>query len=212
MMPAVSTTTPDWSSVMSGDEIRRQALARDIARRLQLAGQDELRAVDRVFLTFEIIREGAGDRRWQRRLPTGPGDRDRSFHLVIGRPWVVETLCNGSWRFADRSEQRTNPPLAERCRACWLRAVDGDWLAVQLIALANELEDEDRERAELREQARAEMLEPGPGEQACSRCGVILLFSARRRGDGRCGTCSREASIRVVVDDCEAPDELGGGG
>lgn len=38
------------------DEIQRQALARDIARRLQLASLDEVRVVDRVLLRLEQTR------------------------------------------------------------------------------------------------------------------------------------------------------------
>jgi hypothetical protein len=80
-----------------GDDIQRQALARDLARRLQLASLDELRVVDRTLTALEFLR--AGD-------PTG-----------------------------------------------------GDELASDYVGtmLAN-LEAEDRLRAQLHEQARAEML------------------------------------------------------
>lgn len=146
---------------MPRDEIRRQALVRDLTRRCQLAGLDELRVIDRALLELERVREGAGDRRWERRLPTGPGDVDRSFHLVTGRPslGVVETLCNGSWGFTDLAEHQDNPPLEERCGACWRHAVATDWFAVALIDLADEIAAEDIRKAELHEQARAEMRE-----------------------------------------------------
>lgn len=47
---------------------------------------------------------------------------------------------------------------------------------------------------------------PHPHDQKCSRCRTRLVFSARQRGDGLCGPCSREASgqpsatDRIVAD------------
>lgn len=56
-----------------GDELRRQALARDLARRLQLASIDELRVIDALLARLELGRERYGqlvlakDRRdWRR--------------------------------------------------------------------------------------------------------------------------------------------------
>ncbi len=122
--------------------------------------------VDRGLVAIERIRCG-GDRRWERRVATGAGDRDTSFHLAIARPsaGVVMTLCNGSWPFGDAVETVANVPLAERCRACWRAAVADDRFALALVELAGELAAEDQERAELREAARAEML--GQPEGSC---------------------------------------------
>lgn len=54
-------------------DLHRQALARDLARRLMLASHDELRVVDRIFMRLELGRErygqlaiGADDRDWRR--------------------------------------------------------------------------------------------------------------------------------------------------
>jgi len=58
-----------------GEDLRRAALARDIARRLQLASHDELRVVDQILTRLELGRERYGlldiarDRReWRREL------------------------------------------------------------------------------------------------------------------------------------------------
>lgn len=44
-----------------GDSIQRQALARDLARRLQLASHDEARVIDRVLQRLELGRERYGE-------------------------------------------------------------------------------------------------------------------------------------------------------
>lgn len=55
-------------------EVTRQALARDIARRLQLASHDEVRVVDRILLRLELGRDRYGlldlsrPRDWRREL------------------------------------------------------------------------------------------------------------------------------------------------
>lgn len=43
-----------------GDQLQRQALARDLARRQQLASHDELRVLDRVLQRLELGRERYG--------------------------------------------------------------------------------------------------------------------------------------------------------
>lgn len=151
---------------MPRDEIRRQYLVRDLSRRLQTASIDELLGLDRVLSKYESIREGVGDRRWERHLPTGPRDFDRSFHLAAGRPsrGIVETLCNGSWPFADLAESQVNPAFEERCRPCWLAAVAGDWLGFQLVVLADQLDDEERRRAH--EPLRAAMVDTADARAA----------------------------------------------
>jgi len=150
---------------MTNDDLAHQALLRDIGRRLQLTSHGEACLVDRGLVAIERIRCG-GDRRWERRVPTGPGDHDTSFHLATPRAsaGIVATLCNGSWPLGDAVETTANVPIADRCRACWRAAVGDNPLALALIDLADELAVEDRGRAELREAARAEML----GETECS--------------------------------------------
>jgi hypothetical protein len=149
-------------AAMTHDELAHQGLIRDIGRRLQLTSHGEACMVDRGLAAIERIRCG-GDRRWERRIPTGTGDHDTSFHLATprARAGVVATLCNGSWPLGDAVETTANVPLEERCRACWRAAVGDDRLALQLLELADELAAEDQERAELREAARAEMLGAG---------------------------------------------------
>lgn len=155
------------------DELRRQALARDIARRMQLASFYELRVIDRALLELERSREGAGELRWERRLPTGPGDVDdsvRSVHLVTALPsrGVVETLCTESWPFNDLTERWCNPPIDKRCLACWRRSAGRSRAA--LVDIAAEIALEDRQRADLHEQARAEMLGAAAKVPVCATC------------------------------------------
>jgi D-aminopeptidase len=47
--------------VTTSDETRRQAIARDLSRRQQLASLDELRVMDRVMLVIEHLRDGEAD-------------------------------------------------------------------------------------------------------------------------------------------------------
>lgn len=141
------------------DEIRRRGLLGDLTRRLAMAGFDEDRILDHVLLELERIRDGAGSRRWERRLPTGPRDVDRSLHLAAPNParGVVETLCRGSWPIGNAVETQLHPSLADRCRACWRRAVATSWLGTAIVDLADEIQAEDERKAELQEQARVEM-------------------------------------------------------
>jgi hypothetical protein len=139
-------------------DLHRQALARDLARRLTLASHEELRLVDRALHRLEQLRE----LRWERRLATGPGDVDPYFHAIarIERGTVV-TECVGRWPMGDAVEACSDlPPIRELCGACLRRSalarhaehsIDG------LIAIAAELAQEDVARAELREQAAQEL-------------------------------------------------------
>lgn len=151
---------------MTNDDLAHQALIRSITPRLQLTSHGEACMVDRVLVLIERIRCG-GDRRWERRVPTGAGDHDTSFHLATLRAGagIVATLCNGSWPLGDAVETTANAPLADRCRACWRSAVADDPLALVLVDVADELAAEDRDRADLREAARVEML--GGTEGSC---------------------------------------------
>lgn len=160
------------------DEIRRQALVRDIARRLQLRSLLGVRVIDRALLTLE-------------RLAQGPED-----------------------------EFGTTP------------------LAVALLGVAVALEAEDQQRADLHEQARAEMLGAAAKvpvcatcrdthrmmlrdrEVMCTRCPVPCEACARSPGP-YCATtpclCACHATrsstpVRVLSDEAEAPGEQGGEG
>lgn len=143
------------------DDLLRAALARSIAARLPLWSEEELRALDVVALTFEAIRHGDG-RDWLRHVATGPGDIDDDFHLARRLRATVATACGGSWPIDDAVEQSPNPPLLERCEACWRAAAysspGGPALGEALLVVVAEMAERDQERKELREQARAEML------------------------------------------------------
>lgn len=128
------------------DEIRRQALDRVLSRRLLDAITGEFEIVDRVLLELEKLRDGAGGSPWRRRLATGPGDVDRSYHLTRRELGAVTTLCRGGWRSGDRSEFAFNPPLEERCTACWRRVVAGDEIALRVLELVELMGAEGRAR------------------------------------------------------------------
>ena len=147
------------------DELQRAALARSIGVRLHLCSLGETRLLDVVLQVIEQLRAG-GDRRWERRIATGRGDSDSVFHLVRQMPssGVVTTLCNGSWGFADRTEAPDSPPLDERCEACWRAACGGSAIGMALLDVVGQIAIHDRDTAELREQARAEMVGESAGE------------------------------------------------
>lgn len=163
------------------DELLCTALARSIAVRLPLASHDELRAVDIVLQTLEAIRHGDG-RDWFRRVATGPGDVDRSYHLARRLRATITTACGGSWPIDDAVEVSPNPPLVERCDACWREAAasspGGPAVGEALLFVVAELAERDRERAGLREAARVEMLGADP-----PRPRRTLTDAARRRLD-----------------------------
>lgn len=98
-----------------GDEVQRQALVRDVARRLQLASLDEIRVADRVLARLELGRERYG--------------------------------------LLDLAKPRD-----------WRRELREELLDSLVYDVAGELAQEDRERAELREAARAEMVGELGGE------------------------------------------------
>lgn len=98
-------------------DVQRLALARDIARRLQLASLDEIRVLDALLLRLELGRERYG-------------------HLGLGR---------------DRRD--------------WAKERREELLDAIVYELADELATLDRQRAELHEAARLEMLgEPAVAE------------------------------------------------
>lgn len=135
-------------------ETARLALARDISRRLPSASLDETRLVDRALTCLERVRSF----RWERRLATSLTDVDHSFHVVSRiESGAVRTRCSGSWPLGDTVETQTPAPrIAEMCAACLSSAVGDAWTDA-LIAIADELDQEDRERADLREEAWREM-------------------------------------------------------
>jgi hypothetical protein len=150
-------------------DLQRTAIARSIAARLPLASLDEIRLLDVALETIEAIRHGDG-RTWMRRVATGPGDVDTSFHATRPLRALMATACGGSWPIEDAAEASPNPPLEERCHACWraaaARSPGGPALGETLLVLVAEMAERDRERAGLREAARDEMLPPATiGEQ-----------------------------------------------
>jgi hypothetical protein len=168
-------------------ELERLALARNIAARLHLASHEEIRLLDRLLVRLEQTRACADLRGWLRRLSTTPYDRDDLYHLVARRTDVaVTTLCSGSWLAGDATEAMRGPPLTERCLVCWRAGSAGDPLRLALIAAMEELADEDQERAELREAARAEML--GSAAPACSTCNDTHRMELRER-EAPCTRC-----------------------
>lgn len=132
------------------DEVRRQALIRDLGRRLQLASVDEIRVVDRVLDRLE-------QHRFTWRRPRHPAS---SWHLAqsIGGSWL--TRCVGRWSERDTTIEHDAPPVADRCLACQRAAWSGADLDMLIAAVHDDIAAEDRERAGLREAARAEMLGP----------------------------------------------------
>lgn len=189
------------------DDLLCNALARGIAVRLPLASEGELRAVDVVLQTLEAIRHGDG-RDWLRRLATGPGDVDRDYHLARRLRATYATACGGSWELDDAVDLSPNPPLVERCHACWRAAAasspGGPALGEALLVVVAEMEERDQERHELREAARAEMLGPvcstcgdthrmtlGDREVMCTRCPTPCeACRVRHRGSGAGAYCS----------------------
>lgn len=165
------------------DELLCTALVRSIAVRLPLASHDELRVTDIVLQTLEAIRHGEG-RDWLRRVATGPGDVDRSYHLARRLRATIVTACGGSWLIDDAVEVSPNPPLVERCDACWREAAasspGGPVVGEALLFVVAELAEQDRERAGLREAALAEMLGEGDDPPRPPR---TLTAAARRRLD-----------------------------
>jgi hypothetical protein len=70
----------------------------------------------------------------------------------------VQTLCRGSWPFGDLTATRANVPLGERCLACWRRAAGCDAFEGALIEAWLDLETEDRDREQLHEAVRDELM------------------------------------------------------
>jgi len=143
-------------------DIQRTAIARSIASRLPFGSLDEVRVLDVVLGTLEHIRN-AGE--WERREA---GD-DRSWHTVRHLRATAAGACGETWPIASPVEQSANPPLHERCTACWRAAAasspGGPALGEALLVVIAEMAERDRERAGLREAARAEMLGEHPADR-----------------------------------------------
>lgn len=116
------------------DDLRCRGLFANLTARLRCASFAELQLIDRALETLEGVRErDAYGRRWERRIATGPGDVDRSWHLALRGSEYVRTACKGSWLADDATEQADSPPLKDRCRACWREAVRLDPVGLALI-------------------------------------------------------------------------------
>lgn len=141
------------------DDTQRRGLVSDLARRLALAGHDELRVVDKLFTRLEQQRFV-----WTRRIATGLGDIDTRWHLAtrVAPRGSVITLCDGRWPTGDAAETSDSPPVTERCMACqreaWHGRADLDPL---IAAVLEQLAADDLATANLREAARAEMVGDG---------------------------------------------------
>ena len=138
------------------DVQQRNALARTITARVLSAPLDVLRALDRLILRIDQLRALS----WTRRIATGPGDVDLSYHLVSVVAGSMATRCNGRWFAGDTVETSLEgPPLHEMCAACverWARGHDRELYGV--LDLARDLRTEDIANAALHEAARLEMI------------------------------------------------------
>lgn len=137
-------------------EVARQALARDLARRLLdlRCSVDELRVIGAVADRLERMRL----RPWERRIPTGPGDVDRYYHLTTIVRGSVVTGCNGRWPIIDAVERVASPLLADRCDACWRSLVRSHAVDELIVEVALALAAEDRAHDDQLEGARAELV------------------------------------------------------
>jgi hypothetical protein len=141
---------------VSADETQRLALIRDLTRRLAIASHDEIRAVDLVLTALELARSW----RWVRRHERDKnGDLcDQNWHIVrVGRT-TIDALCSTSWPNGTvLCDVADNPPLAERCTACWRAMANGSARDRLVMAAVADLALDDSERAPLREAARVEI-------------------------------------------------------
>lgn len=196
------------------DPIRHRALADNLAARLRVCSIAEQWLIDRALGSLEGVRErDVFGRRWERRIATGPGDIDRSWHLVSRfdhdvRRHIATTACNGSWMRDDPTETLNSPPLEERCTACWREAVQGDALGLALIDAWGEIQAEERAKEGLREAAREEMVprrvpDGTPGvrdpDAPCSDFDPGRAGAGRCDGDGHylCAECRNRSSANV---------------
>lgn len=134
-------------------DLQRGALARDITRRLLSADIESLCVIDRLAVRLEQLRALS----WTRRLATGAGDVDSTFHLVGLSAGSMVTRCNGRWFERDPVETADSPPLDQLCEECvrrWARAKGVHLYG--LLDLAHDLATEDLEREALREIKRLE--------------------------------------------------------
>lgn len=197
-------------------DLQLTAIARSIAKRLPELSLESAHLVDTFIATLEHI-ANAGE--WERRVATGPGDVDASWHLVRHLRATVATSCGGSWAITDEVEQHDSPPVAERCETCWRAAAasspGGPALGEAILVLVAETAERDRESAARQERTRDEMFEPAPAEPGTAfrtrilTTGNELLAGARARADRERGPTVRiglpgdDLSDRVVVDEFE---------
>lgn len=135
--------------------VLHHALVRTLSKRVAAASLAELRVLERVLDQLEIQRRD----RWERRLATGPGDVDRSFHLVHVSGGSVCTLCNGRWDLGDAVETQAYPTLGDRCPACLRRAGRNSMADALIYDVEAEIAAEDRAAADRQAVARALMAE-----------------------------------------------------
>jgi hypothetical protein len=141
---------------VSADETHRLALIRDLTRRLAIAAHDEIRAVDLVLTALELARSWRWVRRHER--DTNGDLCDQAWHIVrVGRS-RIDALCWTSWPNGTvLCDVLENPPLAERCTACWRAMANGSARNRQVMAAVADLALDDSDRAPLREAARVEI-------------------------------------------------------
>lgn len=136
-------------------DLVRNALQRDLERRLSSTPFFDLRILDQLATRLEQLRALS----WTRRLATTEHDGDTRFHLPSIAGGRVVTRCNGSWCLDDACEVSIDgPPVNLMCTDCvrrWARGKDLDMHG--LIDLAHEIAFEDVQRAELQKQAPREM-------------------------------------------------------
>lgn len=137
-------------------DVARLALVRGIMCRLAIASHDEARAVDKILTRLEQLRFI-----WSRRIATSPHDVDSHFHLAAPIGDAVTTRCHGRWGLLDEYETSDAPPVMDRCLACQRAAWRETELDPLIAAVLELIAAEDRERATLREEARAEMFDAG---------------------------------------------------
>lgn len=195
------------------NNLELRALLRSFTARLASLSCEEARLLDVAWQAIEQVRAG-GDRQWQRRIATGPGDVDTSWHLErAGTRKVVKTACRGSWPTSDGVDMHPNPPLHERCDVCWSTVVGGSAIGMALLEVARQLAIQDAEREAQHERDRAEVVgrvpdgTPGVRDQDAP-CTDFSPGAPNGycHGDGHhlCGECKYRVPVREVWH--EAPD------
>ena len=135
--------------------LQRNALQRDVERRLASVDLETLRVLDRSLTRLEQLRALS----WSRLA----GEVDQRAHIVGLSGGSVLTRCNGRWPVGEPVQTWTDsPPIHLMCLGCvhaWARGKDVDTYG--LLELARELATEDIEREALHEAARVEMIGGG---------------------------------------------------